>query len=302
MSGSTAIIIGNFDGVHVGHMQLVRVARSVVGDDGRVIALSFDPHPLTVLRGSDPGRLSTMPERTRDLRRAGADDVVALEPTVAFLHQEPEEFLTTIIDPYRPDAIVEGPDFRFGRDREGTVQTLRTLESRHGYRTIVIDPVEMPLTDHSIVTVSSTMIRWLLQRGRIRDAAMLLGRPFELSAQIVPGDRRGREIGTPTANLDHDGRMLPADGIYVGAGRREDDRWYPAAISVGTKPTFGNRPRACEAHLIGYDGPLDDYGWTIRLEITDWLRDQIAFPGVKLLTEQLKRDISRAKELCSLPE
>jgi riboflavin kinase/FMN adenylyltransferase len=291
-----AITIGNFDGVHVGHVQLVRVARAAVGESGRVIVLSFDPHPMKILHGVAPGRLTSMRERSARLRDAGADQVVALNPTPQFLNQEPEEFLTSIIDPYAPNVIVEGPDFRFGHRRSGDVQTLRELEARHAYRTIVIDPVEMALTDHSVVRASSTAIRWMLERGRVRDAAILLGRPFELVGPVVAGDRRGRRIGVPTANLDHDDHLLPGDSIYAGAARREDgDRWYPAAISVGTKPTFGEHPRVCEAHLVGYDGPLDDYGWTMRLRVNDWLRDQVRYPDVDQLVDQLSRDIDQAR-------
>jgi riboflavin kinase/FMN adenylyltransferase len=300
MSSPVAITIGNFDGVHIGHLQLVRAARSIVGDDGRVVVLSFDPHPITVLRGGDPGRLTTFAERKRLLGDAGADEVVALNPTHQFLSQEPEEFLTAVIDPYRPSVIVEGPDFRFGRGRAGSVRTLHELEDKHGYRTIVIDPVEVALTDHSLVRVSSTIIRWLIERGRMRDVAILLRRPYELIGPVVEGDRRGRAIGVPTANLDHVDHLLPGDGIYVGSGRLPDGRAFPAAISIGTKPTFGRHPRLCEAHLIGYDGPLDDYGWTLRLQITDWLRDQIRFPEVGQLSEQMQRDIARAEAVCTM--
>jgi riboflavin kinase/FMN adenylyltransferase len=117
---------------------------------------------------------------------------------------------------------------------------------------------------------------------------------------VVSGDRRGREIGVPTANLDHVDRVLPADGIYAGSAVGPDGRRYPAAISVGTKPTFGDHPRTCEVHLVGYDGPLDDYGWSLRVRIDSWMRDQIRYDGVQRLTRQLQRDISRARELCPL--
>ncbi len=302
MSQPVAITIGNFDGVHLGHVQLVRIARSAVGDDGRVVVMSFDPHPSAVLHDRPPGRLTTFEERSRLLTEAGADEVVQLPPTREFLGQEPEEFLTAIIDPFRPQVIIEGPDFRFGRERTGDLDTLRELEARHGYRTIAIDPVELLLTDHSRIRVSSTMIRWLIERGRVRDAAALLGRPCELAGAVVSGDRRGRDIGVPTANLDHVDRLLPGDGIYAGFATAPDGRWFRAAISVGTKPTFGDHQRLCEAHLVGYDGPLDDYGWTLRLRITDWIRDQVRYHGIEPLTAQIKRDIAVAETLCAIHE
>jgi len=300
MPPHVALTIGNFDGVHLAHVQLVRVARAAVGDDGHVIVLSFDPHPVTVLKGRQPGRLTTFPERARLLEDAGADRVVALKPSRAFLNQDPEQFLTAVIDPYRPKVIVEGPDFHFGRGRSGSVRTLRELESNHGYRTIVIDPVELPLTDHHLVRVSSTTIRWLIERGRVRDAAALLGRPCALAGEVVRGDGRGRDIGVPTANLDHVDRLLPGDGIYAGRATSPEGRWHAAAVSVGTKPTFGNHPKLCEVHLIGYDGPVDHYGWTLRLQITHWLRDQLRFTDIDALAAQLKRDLSRAESLVPL--
>jgi riboflavin kinase/FMN adenylyltransferase len=302
MPAATAIMIGNFDGVHLGHVELVHAARSAVGDDGRVIALSFEPHPITVLRGEAPGRLTSIAERTRLLDAAGADEVVVLEATRELLLQPPEAFIEAIVAPYRAGVIVEGPDFHFGRNRAGNVETLRELQARFGYHTIVIDPVEVALIDGTIVRVSSTMIRWLLEQGRVPDAARLLGRPFELVGPVVCGDRRGRSLGVPTANLDHRDLMLPGDGIYAGVARREEAdhglEWRPAAISIGTKPTFGDLPRVCEAHIIGHDGQIDEYDWTLRIRFTHWLRDQIRYPDADALTAQLGRDIARTEELC----
>ncbi|UCD75085.1 MAG: riboflavin biosynthesis protein RibF [Phycisphaerales bacterium] len=299
----TAITIGNFDGVHVGHIQLVRMARAAVGDEGHVIVLSFDPHPASILHPEQvPQRLSTCEQRSRLLKQVGADEITCLQPTLEFLQQEPEEFLTTTVNPYRPDVIVEGPDFRFGHGRAGTVQTLRSLEARHGFHTVVIDPVEIALSDHSLVRVSSSVIRWLLERGRVRDAARLLGRPYELVGPVIAGDRRGREIGIPTANLDHDDLLLPGDGIYAGTAVLDDGRSCPAAISVGRKPTFGGGERICEAHLLGHDGPLDDYGWTAHLQFHDWIRDQVAFSSVQRLVRQMHRDIARVGALRATAE
>ena len=298
MSNGTAITVGSFDGAHRGHLELVRAARGAVGERGRVVVLSFDPHPLSVLRPEDaPRRLSSFEQRVEwlsgDGLPAGADEVVGLSPTPEVLGQSPEAFLESLVKTYSPTVIVEGPDFRFGRDRAGSPQTLIDLEARHGYRTIIIDPVEATLTDHNVVVVSSSMIRWLLGRGRVRDAAALLGRPYELVGEVVAGDRRGREIGVPTANLDHCDRLLPADGVYGGVAVRPDGCSFPAAISVGVKPTFGDHPRVCEAHLIGYEGPLDDYGWKIRVRFDRWLRDQIAYRQIDLLTDQIRRDLEQ---------
>ncbi|MHC4991191.1 MAG: bifunctional riboflavin kinase/FMN adenylyltransferase, partial [Planctomycetota bacterium] len=300
MSASTAISIGNFDGVHAGHLALIGAARELVGREGRVRALVFDPHPLTVLRpAATPGRLSQMPQRERWLRAAGADDVIALPPTPQRLQQTPTEFVAWLTQQHAPTVVVEGPDFRFGRDRCGTVQTMAELGRQHGFDVHVIEPVQRVLADQSIVTVSSSMVRWLVHRGRVRDAATLLGRPFELECEVIRGHQRGRTLGMPTANLGWEPFMLPADGVYAGRALGPDETWYPAAISVGTNATFGEQPRSCEAHLIGFSGHAEAYGWTIRLQFTDWIRDQVAFEGVEALVRQMHRDLALVVETCA---
>jgi riboflavin kinase/FMN adenylyltransferase len=293
MVKGTAITIGNFDGAHRGHAALVAAARESVGRHGRVIVMSFDPHPMTVLRpGSSPLRLSTFEQRSQYFKEHGADDVIALKPTREFLGQTPEQFIKTIVDEFQPLYIVEGDDFRFGKGRAGSVETLRLLQDRYGYTTITIDAVDATLSDCSIVRASSSMVRWLLERGRVRDAQRILARPYEIRAMVVCGDKRGRSIGVPTANLAHEDFVLPGDGIYSGAALLPDGRRFAAAISVGTKPTFGNSPRVCEAHLLNYDGPVDHYGWIISLQFADWLRDQVFFNDVEQLIAQLQRDIA----------
>jgi riboflavin kinase/FMN adenylyltransferase len=301
MSAPTAISIGAFDGVHLGHASLVRTARSAVGDEGRVVVLAFEPHPLRTIRpGHAPAQLSNFSQRRRWLRDAGADEVVALEPTIDLLSRSPREFLDRVCREHSPEVIVEGPDFRFGRGRSGSVETLRQHERTYGYRTIVIDDVTTALSDHTLVRVASSLARWLVRHGRVRDALALLGRPYELECKVVPGDGRGAAaLGVATANLDHGAYLLPADGIYLGAGTDPDGATFPAAVSVGTKPTFGEHPRVCEAHLLGFDGRAGEYGWTITLEIHDWLRDQIAYASAELLIEQIHRDIARVKRASS---
>jgi riboflavin kinase/FMN adenylyltransferase len=228
---------------------------------------------------------------------AGADEVVALEPTTALLSRSPKEFLEWVCSEHACDVIVEGPDFRFGRDRAGSVETLRQHERNFGYRTVIVDDVLAALRDQSVVRVASSLIRWLLGHGRVGDAARLLERPYTLECEVVPGDGRGGAVlGVATANLDHRTYLLPANGIYAGAGTDPDGLTVPAAISVGTKPTFGDSPRVCEAHLIDYEGRAGAYGWTITLEFHEWMRDQIAYENAEQLIEQIHRDIVRVKQ------
>jgi riboflavin kinase/FMN adenylyltransferase len=295
MSSLSAITIGNFDGVHQGHAALVRAARSAVGPDGRVTALCFEPHPLTVLNPpAAPARLTTFARRTELLMSLGADEVVRIEPSPAFLAMTAREFVAWMTDRYRPSHVVEGRDFRFGQGRAGTVRTLRELDGEFGFETIIVEPVEAITCDGLRVRASSSMLRWLLGHGRVRDAAAILGRPYELAGPVVRGDQRGRAIGVPTANLDHGEVLLPGDGVYAGQGELEDGTAYAAAISIGRKPTFDLSQRTCEAHLIDFPGPIGEYGWTLRLRFGDWLRDQLAFRDVGALVDQVRRDIGRA--------
>jgi riboflavin kinase/FMN adenylyltransferase len=297
MAGASAITIGAFDGVHLGHQALIRAARSAVGDGGKVLVLAFEPHPLRLIRPRDvPGRLSCFPQRQRWLMEAGADDVIALEPTTELLSRSPRDFLDWLCTGHTPGVIVEGADFRFGRNRAGSVETLQQHERIYGYQTVVVGDVEAALGDQSVVRVASSLIRWLVGHGRVRDAALLLGRPYELECDVVHGDGRGGSaLGVATANLDHGKYLLPADGIYTGTATDPDGVAYPAAVSVGTKPTFGKHPRVCEAHLVDFGGRVDEYGWKIKLQIHDWMRDQIAFENAELLIEQIHRDIARVK-------
>jgi riboflavin kinase/FMN adenylyltransferase len=227
------------------------------------------------------------------------DEVLRIEPTLEFLQQDAQTFITRLVEEHRPRFIVEGPDFRFGRDRGGSIETLRQFEPCFGYRLIVVDPVEVVLADQSIVRASSSLARWLVANGRVHDARTLLGRPFEIESEVVRGDQRGRTIGFPTANLGHAAdQVMPADGVYAGFAERDGAR-YPAAISVGDKPTFGRHARTCEAFLLDYHGPVDDYGWTMRLHFTHWLRDQLKYDSVEALMAQLYRDTADTRRLAA---
>lgn len=297
-----ALIIGSFDGVHLGHAALIRRAMDA---GSPVIALAFDPHPATVLRpGQAPPRLTTFERRTELLRAAGVDRVVRLEPTPVLLSQSPEQFFEWLMAEHAPGAIVEGPDFRFGKGRAGTIATLRELGTSRGVAVHVVEPVLAGVAEHFAAPASSTLVRWLVQHGRMAEAAQVLGRPYEMTGEVVRGDRRGRGIGFPTANLRSD-CLPPSDGVYAGVAVLADGRRIPAAISVGTKPTFGEHDRAVEAFLIlNRDGdgwkPIDglpEYGWPVRLEFRAWLRDQAKFESIPALIEQMNRDTARAVDL-----
>jgi riboflavin kinase/FMN adenylyltransferase len=349
MGGRTVVTIGNFDGVHVGHRELVRAAVRLAREHERreglkegatrVVAMAFDPHPASVLRpGAEPERLTAWGMRRRLLRHCGADEVVRLEPTADLLGLTAEEFVGRLAQQWRPVAVVEGADFRFGKGRAGDVGLLRRLgrERAEGERFAVhvVEPVEVALGDQSIVRVSSTIARWLVGHGRMGDAARVLGRAYAVEGEVVRGDRRGRTLGFPTANVAA-GSMLPADGVYAGVARviaadgveagvavdrpspqpsprsSEQERGegagraFLAAVSVGTKPQFrpGETGRTLEAHLLDVErdgeaiATLPEYGWRVEIEFVAWLRDQQRFDGVDALVAQIGRDCERVREV-----
>lgn len=297
-----ALTIGTFDGVHRGHAALVRAARTAVGPEGRVVVLVLDPHPQSVLRpGTEPARLSTAAQRRSRLLEVGADEVEVIPPTAELLGQSPEAFIKGLFARRPFHVIVEGPDFRFGAARAGDNQLLAALGRAMGFDSLVVPPVEAVLEDHSIVPARSTVARWLIRHGRVADAAVLLDRPYEVDGVVVRGDRRGRTIGYPTANIDTP-CLLPADGVYGGWATLEDGRRLRAAISVGTKPTFDGAERALEAYFMlpgeretGWRplAGLAEYGWRVRLSFVAFIRDQVKFAGLEPLLQQMDRDCER---------
>lgn len=307
--GAGAVLsIGNFDGVHIGHRAILARARSIAdkaaagGARPRVVALSFFPHPATVLRsGDEPALLTPFDERAALLREAGADEAVRLEPDAALLSQAPEAFVEGLVERWAPRAIVEGPDFRFGRGRAGDAACLRRLGDRHGFETHVVPPVEVGLTDQLLVRASSTAARWLVGLGRVADAALVLGRPHRLVGEVVRGDRLGRTIGFPTANL-RTPVLPPADGVYAGVARLPGGLRRPAAVHVGPRATFDAAARSVEAYVLDWTGPdlgagEPEYGWPLTIELTAWLRDQAKFDGVGPLVAQIERDAARTRAL-----
>lgn len=296
------LTIGVFDGAHLGHRALVERARELAdahAGGASVLAMAFDPLPRAVLApGSEPPRLTAFEERADLLLEAGADEVLRLEPSAELLGLTPERFVDGVLMPLGPAAVVEGPDFRFGAKRAGDVSTLERLGRDRGFSVEVVGPVEVDLCDQSVVTASSSRVRWLLERGRVADAGRVLGRAYEMAGEVAKGDQRGRTIGFPTANL-HCETMPPGDGVYACVATLDDGRSIPAAVNVGERPTFEGVERRVEAHLIGFtpDSGSPEYGWTLRLEFVSRLRDQVRFGGVEALTAQLARDVSRANEI-----
>lgn len=299
LPAAAVVSVGNFDGVHLGHQRIVERARELAGSGGKVGLVTFEPHPLTVLRpGHAPPRLTPVGMKNELLAGLGVDYLVELPPTKDVLNITAEEFWAILRDEVRPGHMVEGENFNFGKGRGGTIHKLREWAAQSPVRLHVIDPVSAVLTDLTVAPVSSSLIRWLLANGRCRDAAICLGRPYALEGVIVEGFKRGRTIGVPTANLRVGDQLVPADAVYAGRCA-VGGRVYPAAVSIGKMPTFGDQlPHQLEAHLVGYDGDL--YGQTLRVELIDYLREQWKFSGLEQLKGQIARDIEVTVERAGL--
>jgi riboflavin kinase / FMN adenylyltransferase len=266
-----AIVVGTFDGVHLGHRRVVETA---LATGLPVTALTFHPHPRTVVQGNLVELVCSLERRVELLRELGVAEVVVVPFTLDTAALEPEAFA----DRHLADAevVVAGDDFRFGRRRSGDLDTLRGLG---------LEVVGVPLLEG----VSSTEIRRLLHEGGVRSAAKLLGRPFELDGTVVPGDQRGGTLGYPTANLALDPALLvPRFGIYAGAARE-----HRAAISIGTNPHYGGQERRVEPFLLDFEGDL--YGQRLVVELWERLRDERAFASEADLVEQIARDVERTR-------
>jgi riboflavin kinase/FMN adenylyltransferase len=295
--------IGNFDGLHRGHARILQTMHTLRNrqSDARgapLVVVTFEPHPLAVLRPQlAPPRLTPPDMKQRLLQAAGVEELVVLPPTPAVLGLTAEQFWAILRDQVRPSHLVEGASFNFGKDRQGTIDRLRQWSAGSNVHLHVIDAVQVPLLDLHIVQVSSSLIRWLISYGRVRDAAICLGRAYTLAGKVVRGHGRGRQIGIPTANLDCGDQLLPADGVYAARCTLQGTS-YPVALSIGTMPTFGHNPRQVEAHILDFAADL--YDRFIEVEVIDWIRDQLPFPTVRQLKDQLLCDFQQVRDRLTL--
>ena len=292
----TSVVIGNFDGVHRGHQAVIARARAVADAQGlTVVAVTFDPHPMAVLRPEHaPSTLTSIEARAELLREAGVDAVLALPFDRDMASWSPEQFVDTVlVERLHAAAVVVGANFRFGSRAAGDVATLRDAgESRD----FVAEGVPL---DGGPQVWSSTYVRTCLATGDVAGAAEALGRPFKVRGRVVRGDMRGRELGFPTANVPTSAlSAAPADGVYAGWLRRTDTgETWPAAISVGTNPTFdGERERRVESHVLDRDD-LELYDVEVEVSFVERLRGMVAFESVDALVAQMHDDVAHAREL-----
>ena len=292
--------IGVFDGVHRGHQRVVARARQVAREnDLPLVVITFDPHPDEVIRpGSHPPFLTTPRRQAELLAGMGADAVFVLPFSVEFSQLSPDEFVRMVLcDRLHAVAVVVGEDFRFGRKAAGDVPLLAQLGEKYDFTAEGV-----PLLTADGITMSSTYIRGRLAAGDVAGAAAVLGRPHRVDGVVVRGHMRGRALGFPTANLEIPPHTAtPADGVYAGAlisldlDGAEIARW-PAAISVGTNPTFDGTDRTVEAYALDRDD-LDLYGTHAAIEFTARLRGNTKFDSVAALVAQMGEDVAAARAL-----
>ena len=294
--GPSVVVIGNFDGVHLGHRHVLRTAHDAAQKTAErcpVVAITFDPHPMAVLRPEHaPSMLTTLETRAALLAEAGADAVFALPFSREVAGWSPDEFIDRVlVEALGAAVVVVGANFRFGARAAGDVSTLR---EHGGFETVAVALEGGPQV------WSSTYVRQCLAAGDVEGASEALGRAYSVTGTVVVGDRRGRELGFPTANVPIGEVAAPADGVYAGwLTRRDTGERYPAAISVGSNPTFaGQRERRVEAYALDRDD-LELYGVEVEVAFVGRIRGMVAFESVDSLIDQMNDDVDRSRALLS---
>jgi len=293
------VTVGNFDGLHLGHQEIMRVvcarARALRGE---AVVYTFEPHPRKVLTPERaPALLTTLDQKLELLEHLGIDAVIVETFTPEFARTPPDRFVREFLyEPLRPREVYVGYDFHFGKDREGSMRQLTELGPRLGFAVTIVPEVTVGNRD-----VNSTRIRQLIAEGAVEAAAELLGRSFGVRGRIVGGERRGRGLGFPTANVEAETEVRPANGVYAGALRFLDEgvpqrgASFAAVINVGLRPTFTSSQRpVVEAHLLDFSGEI--YDRRVDLAFCLRLRDERRFPGAAELKEQIARDVEAARE------
>ena len=305
--GRTVVTIGMYDGVHRGHQKLIGAAVARARAMRRpCLLLTFDPHPAEVVRpGSHPAILTSLDRKAELVAGLGVDAMCVLPFTAEFMRLPPETFThTVLVEHLHAAQVVVGENFTYGHKAAGTVSTLTAEGRRFGFAVEGV-PLAEDVSDSGDVTISSTYIRACVAAGDMVSAARALGRPHRVDGVVVRGDRRGRDLGYPTANVESPQyTAIPADGVYAGHLVTRDPRSgasrerLPAAVSVGTNPTFQGSRRTVEAFVLDYSGDL--YGEHVGVEFASRLRPMEAFPDVDALLAAMAKDVSDTRQILGM--
>ena len=290
------IALGNFDGIHLGHKSVIARTVALARDAGQPAGvLTFEPHPRSFFQGAGaPFRLTTFRQKCRVLADSGVDVMVnlAFGPHLAALAAQ-SFVIDVLVDGLGVHHVVTGPGFVFGNNRHGNARTLASMAEREGF-----GYTEVPSFAHAERGVSSTDIRVFVRRGQVEEAAQRLGRLWELEERVRAGDRRGRTMGFPTANLMLDGVLHPAPGIYAvraGIGHGTSARWHDGAAYIGTRPTFSGTTMVLEVHLFDFSGDL--YGQRMRVAFVARVRKDMTFNGANDLARKIAEDCDQARAI-----
>lgn len=288
------LCVGNFDGVHLGHQRMLSEGRRLARERNlHFVVMTFDPHPMRILRPSQPRQpLMTAAQRLETLRLFEPDVLWLIKTDRTFLNITADQFMRDIMaNIIEAKVIVEGSNFTFGRGADGTVDTLRDHGPQFKWETVIIPTRQAVLQDLSCVDIGSSLIRWLTSHGRVTDAKRLMGRPYTLRGTVVRGAGRGKIMGYPTLNIQSE-QLLPAHGVYAGQAAIAR-RIYPAAISVGSNPTFNGTQTAVEVFVLDFSDLV--YDQQVDVQFISWLRDQYKFSGPDALKAQIQRDVEQIR-------
>jgi len=304
------LTIGNFDGVHLGHQEILAAARQIkVERATKLVVMIFEPHPLDVLYPQKPpGILTPLPLKKHLLAEFGADYLFVAKSTPELLSLAPQDFVEQfVVKNIKPDVVVEGESFNFGSGRGGSVYTLQELGTAMGFEVSIIKARKVKLSTGQMTTISSTLIRDLLANGRVGDAAFALGRPYRLIGQVVPGRGKGKQLGFPTANVQPSQQLIPAEGVYAGFVAIADSKPEACAAKQNIPSAFSiirldnpdeEHPLLIEAHLLIENvGQL--YGKWLAMDFVKRIRDQQKFETDSELSAQIAKDCRIARDaLC----
>ncbi len=302
--------IGNFDGFHKGHQQIISTAMQAAKDNGcKMAVITFRPHPALILRPERaPGLITNFDMKCKNLRDFGVDAMVAIEDSYQLLNMSPDKFVDDfLMKSITPVAIVEGDNFHFGYGRSGNVQTLERLGYTRGFDAIIVDIMKMSFPD-GLQRVSSTLIREFVEIGRVEDAAFAMGRNFQLVGEVITGRGIGRKLGFPTANINPIGQIIPSEGVYAGwvtiadtqQQACQNDGKIPAVYSIGRAKTFiGDKPLLIEAHILVENEQINAglYGKWLNMDFAVKVRDQQRFEDVEQLKKQIALDCQTARDM-----